>query len=64
MENWKKLPSNNMMGRLSWSKKLEVASTQLTASFRGCDRVAKVLTFRVLRGEYVAEFKRPIQAGS
>jgi hypothetical protein len=55
MEDWKNLPSNNMMGRLSWSKKLEVASTQLTVSFRGCERVAKVLTFRGC-GVHVVDF--------
>lgn len=52
-----------MMGRLSWSKKLEVASTQFTVSLRGCDRVAKVVAFRA-RGGHVIDFTRPIEAGS
>jgi len=51
------------MGRLSWSKKLEVASTQLVVSLRGCDRVAKVLNFR--RGiEHKLELKRMAQPES
>ena len=54
------------MGRLSWSKKLEVASTQFTLSLRGCefDRAAKVVAFRA-RGRHVVNFTRPIlEAGS
>lgn len=56
--NFDNLPSNNMMGLLSCSKKFEVASTQLTPSLWGCDRVARVLTLRA-RGGHVVVFTRP-----
>lgn len=51
-----------MMGRLSWSKKLEVASTQLASSLRVCERVAKVLLSFRGRSEDTVELKRPTAA--
>lgn len=54
-----------MMGLVSWSKKLEVASTQFTVSGREGDRVAKMVDrFLNRAGGVRVNRVQPLESGS